>query len=135
MTASALPVPERSPSAAARFAFCVAVSWVGLGCGAPAEPDAGAVADSGADSGADAGTLDGSVDAGEVADAGTPTDAGDAGADGGTVGGGAATSAEIQAVLDASDGAVDLTIHRALVTCVKAAIGDGLDGAGFFLQA
>lgn len=50
-------------------------------------------------------------------------------------GGGAATSAQIQAVIDAADGAVTLMIEDAVVSYTKLAFDDALDGAGFFVQA
>ncbi|HEY8432945.1 MAG TPA: lamin tail domain-containing protein [Sandaracinaceae bacterium] len=53
--------------------------------------------------------------------------------DAGPIGGGAATSAQIQAVRDATPGTIDLAIDDAIVTYVKPNIGD--DPAGFFLQA
>jgi len=100
------------------------------------------------DSGVDSGVMD--TDSGTDDDSGVDTDSGvdmdggvdpdggpdDAGmTDAGPPGGGAATSAQIQAVLDAADGAVDLMIEGAIVTYVKPAIDDGVDGAGFFVQA
>ncbi len=85
----------------------------------------GAIADGAV---ADGSTADGSTADGAVADASTMTDAG-------PVGGGAATSAQIQAVRAAADGTVDpaLPIDTAVVTYVKPALGD--DTAGFFVQA
>jgi len=51
-------------------------------------------------------------------------------------GGGAATSTQIQAVIDATDDtAVTLTIEDAVVSFTKLAVEDDLDGAGFFVQA
>lgn len=77
----------------------------------------------------------GDEDAGPGDTDGGDTDAGP-GVDAGMVGGGAATSAEIQAVLDAADGAVTLPITDAVVTYVKSGFGTGvIDGAGFFVQA
>lgn len=54
----------------------------------------------------------------------------------GDPGGGAATSAQIQAVIDATDDtAITLMIEDAVVSYTKLAFDDELDGAGFFVQA
>jgi len=91
--------------------------------------DAAAMSDAGPMDAAmrDGGRMDGGgVDSGDVDVDGGP--------DAGSVGGGAATSAQIQAVRDDVDGGpTDLPIDDAVVTYVKDAIGD--DPAGFFLQA
>lgn len=50
-------------------------------------------------------------------------------------GGGAATSAQIQAVIDAADGDVTLMIEDAVVSFTKLSFGSGVDDAGFFVQA
>ena len=70
---------------------------------------------------------DGGTDGGEEDDDAGPQP------DAGAVGGGAATSAQIQAVRDATGGPTDLPIDDVVVAYVKDAIGD--DPAGFFLQA
>ena len=110
-----------------------------VGCDDGVDP-----ADAGMDTGVtdpDGGTEDSGTgeDSGADEDSGTDMDGGpdDGGVmgDAGPPGGGAATSAQIQAVLDAADGAVDLMIDDAIVTYVKPAIGTELDGAGFFVQA
>ncbi len=86
--------------------------------------DAGMDAEAPGDGGVDGGPEDG----GDM-DGGTDAAMDDAG----PVGGGAATSAQIQAVIDAADGPTDLAIDDAIVTYLKADIGG--DDAGFFLQA
>lgn len=74
----------------------------------------------------DDGGMDGGADDGGDLDAGPMPDAG-------PVGGGAASSAQIQAVRDAADGVTDLPVDDAVVTYTKSgAIGDP---AGFFVQA
>jgi hypothetical protein len=56
--------------------------------------------------------------------------------DGGLPGGGSATSTQIQAVIDATDGDVTLMIDDAIVTYTKIGFDDGgTDDAGFFVQA
>jgi hypothetical protein len=90
---------------------------------AAAIPDAGPVDAAMRDGGG--GAMDAGVDGGDV-DAGPRPDAG-------AIGGGAATSAQIEAVRDAAGGPTDLPIDDAIVTYVKADIGD--DHPGFFLQA
>lgn len=94
-------------------------------------PDTGVMPDAGMD---DAG-MDAAVPPDGGADAGMPDGGPDAAAvaDAGPIGGGAATSAQIQAVRDEVDGPTDLAIDDAIVTYTKTAIGS--DPAGFFLQA
>ena len=76
----------------------------------------------------DGGDLDGSTD-GAVADGGT-----DSGIDAGPIGGGADTSVQLQAVIDAdTDVALTLDVDMAIITYVKSAIGN--DPAGVFVQA
>ncbi|HJL20559.1 MAG TPA: lamin tail domain-containing protein [Sandaracinaceae bacterium LLY-WYZ-13_1] len=74
---------------------------------------------------------------GDDEDAGGDEDAGEDPDGGDTVGGGAATSAQIQAVLDEPDGSgLTLTVDDAVVTYVKAGYGSAAeDGPGFFVQA
>jgi len=92
--------------------------------GGPGGMDAGPGGDDAGPGGDDAGP--GEDDAGPGSDdAGPPTDAGDLDP----------TSAQIQAVLDATPGSVTLMVEDAMVTYVKPAIDSGVDGAGFFVQA
>lgn len=92
--------------------------------------DAG-VSDAGVDGGADSGSDASSAD-GSTPDA--SSDAGrDASTDAGLAGGGAVTSAQIEAVRMSPDGAVDVRIERALITYVMGAVGG--DRPGLFLQA
>lgn len=114
-------------------AVILAALLAASGCdGGPIQPDAGGQPD--------AGELDASVDpqdAGVDPDGGGEPDDAGGGPDGGDPDGGSEpeTSAQIQAVLDAADGTVDLAIEGAIVTYVKPAFDDALDSAGFFLQA
>lgn len=92
--------------------------------------DASMAPDTGVDM--DAGMRDGGGDGdAEVPDGGGGDDDAGPRPDAGPVGGGAATSAQIQAVRETT-GPTDLLIEDAVVTYTKA--GDG-DPAGFFLQA
>lgn len=95
-----------------------------IGCGEDNDNKPDASIDAGDDAGTDAGD-DAGTDAGE--DAGTDPEPVETG--------GAASSAQIKAVLDAADGALDpaLAIDAVAVTYVRPAFGS--DPAGFFVQA
>jgi hypothetical protein len=81
MTVSIRRLPEGALQTATSIALYVGVAWIALGCGGPADADAGA----GGNSGADAGSLDASLDSGEVVEAGATADAGELVMDGRTV--------------------------------------------------
>lgn len=125
-------------------ALTVGLALALVGCDGDEEMDAGPPGTDAGPPGTDAGPP--GMDAGPPdTDAGPPdTDAGDSDGggdtdagmgDAGMVGGGAATSTQIQAVIDAADGATTLMIDDAVVSYVKGSFGGGVDQAGFFLQA